>query len=360
MSNNVKKEKIVSFDFIRAVCTIGIVLFHYSFNYIEYNISGSHLVFNKFHNSDWGSFFVAIFFMLSGAVLWYNYGEKINVPTFYFRRYLSIFPMFYLTWIIAYVNKVTGELNGFWFYAGSKRKFIQSVLGIDGYLFDPYTNINYYQVGEWFLGAILILYLLFPVFRLLFKRYEKTGIIFRIIFTAVLFIAYTLNLYHDWFRIHDGKNLLTASMNFWIGMIIMDVYCSFEKKLEENNKKIAGIVAGALVLALVFMLVPVGLKEVMSSTFSGTCIMVAFLYLGKYIMKVKLINITAQKLSAWSFGIFLVHHIILYAFMKQFQGTEVNFLKSCALFVVVMLIISVAGAIVSLWGTIVTKLFRKK
>lgn len=360
MENKIKREKITSFEFIRAICTIGIVLFHYSFNYIEYGISGSHLVFNKYPNGDWGSMFVAMFFMLSGAVLWYNYGEKINVPTFYFRRWLSIFPMFYLAWIIAYVNKVQGELNGLWFYAGSKRKFIESILGMDGYLFDPYTNINYYQVGEWFLGAILLLYLLFPIFRLLFKKYNRIGISIRIIFTIVLFIVYTMNLYYDWFRIHDGKNLITASMNFWFGMLVMDLYIQIRNREKDENRLSYIVMFSGFLLALILLLVPMGMKEIMNSSLVGVCMLAVFMYAGKYIMNNKIVQFLATKISKWSFGIFLVHHIILYIFMKQFQGTEIGFIKSCILFLVVMVIIALVGALLSLWGDFVTKIFRKK
>ncbi len=339
-------KKIRSFDFIRAVCTIGIVLFHYSYNYIEYGIGGNHIFFAKYSNGDWGGLFVAMFFMLSGALLYYNYGEKISVRMFYLKRWLSIFPMFYLAWFFGYLAKVK-EL-GSWLWAGPRRVFIYTILGIDGYLLNPGVNINYYTLGEWFLGAILMLYLLFPVLRLIFIPNKRTGCILRYAFTAVLFVLYTGNLYYDWFAISDGKNMLTCVMDFWIGMLLME----YGKDRFSDFK----VTAVAAVLALVLMFAPLGMKEVMVSTLVGACLMTVFMNLGERAMALRPVNVVASYISKWSFGIFLVHHVILYAFMKQFSGTEVGFIKSIGLFIFILLVIMVVGGVLSKWGSLVSRI----
>lgn len=344
-----KGKKIKSFDFIRAVCTIGIVLFHYSYNYIEYGIGGNHIFFAKYGNGDWGGLFVAMFFMLSGALLYYNYGEKISVGRFYLKRWLSIFPMFYLAWFFGYLAKVR-EL-GSWLWAGPRRVFIYTILGIDGYLLNPGVNINYYTLGEWFLGAILMLYLIFPILRIIFLRHERIGCVPRYVFTVVLFVLYSANLYFDWFAISDGKNMLTCIMDFWIGMLLM----------EYGRERFADfrVTAAAALLALVLMFAPFGMKEVMVSTLVGACLMTVFMNLGELAMNNRIAARIAGCISRWSFGIFLVHHVILYAYMKQFSGTEVGLIKSIGIFIFILLVIIAVGGILSKWGEIVSRFVLK-
>lgn len=350
-----KKEKIQAFDFIRALCTVGIVLFHYSFNYIEYGISGQHLMFAKYTNGDWGGLFVAVFFMLSGAVLWYNYGEKINVLQFYGRRWLSIFPMFYLAWFVGYLLKVQ-EL-GSWLWAGPKKVFIYTILGIDGYLLNPGVNINYYTLGEWFLGAIIFLYVIFPLLRLVFRSWPVIGCVPRYVFTLMLAAVYTGNLYNDWFAISDGKNLITCLMDFWLGMLIMELWNGYIKA-EEKRKLISTVCFGMLTLVLMFA--PLSMKEVMVSTTAAFTLTMVLLHLGELAMKNKVVAFVCGKLSAFSFGIFLVHHVMLYAFMKQFQGGSIDFIKSVVIFIIILLVITVVGGLLSMWGSFISGLFRKK
>lgn len=334
-----RREKEKSFDLIRALCTVGIVLFHYSYIYIEYGILGNHLQFSRYRNGDWGGLFVAIFFMLSGAVLWYNYSDKIKLPMFYLKRFLSIFPMFYLAWVIAYFAKVR-EL-GTYLWGGPKKNLIYTILGIDGYFLNPGVNMNYYCLGEWFLGAILILYVLYPFVRMAFQT-----MIGKIIYTVLLAVAYTANLYFDWFTMSDGKNILTCLMDFTIGMWIV----TYRKQLK--NK---WCLWGSILLSCVLMFSDIPVKEVMCSTLVGMLWFVILLNLSDFLMKGRMMQILVKWIGNSSFGIFLVHHVILYAYMKQYQGTEIGMGKSLGLFFLLFLIIFIVGALLAKWGKIVTK-----
>ena len=121
-----QKKRETSFEFIRAICTIGIVLFHYSFTFIEYHIGGNHLLFQKYSNGDWGGMFVAMFFMLSGAVLQLNYGENLQVGKFFWKRFLSIFPMFYVSWMVLFF--VNARVYGTLLWGGPKWKLICQII----------------------------------------------------------------------------------------------------------------------------------------------------------------------------------------------------------------------------------------
>lgn len=346
-----KKKRIEAFDLIRSILTIGIVLFHYSFNYIEFDISGTHLSFARFINGNWGGMFVAMFFMLSGAVLMYNYGDHMKIGRFYFRRWLSIYPMFYTAWFFAYLQKVQ-EL-GSWLWAGPKKLFIWTILGVDGYFLNPGVNINYYTLGEWFLGAIIMLYVAFPLLRLIFLPMGPLKTWVRYIFTVVLFVLFTANLYYDWHEISDGKNMLTCLMGFWLGMLIIELY----RHIMEKGERFRRIFTLCCALVAVFIMIgPIGeQKEVMISHICGALWMMVFMYVGEYLMKKKPVAFVCSHISKWSFGIFLVHHVILYAVMENFAHGSVDFLQSLGLFFALMALICLVGAVLTLWGGLVSR-----
>ena len=98
--------------------------------------------------------------------------EKIELKKYYEKRFLRIYPMFWIAYTTLflynfYCNKHIPYLNNF--------KLIISYLGMDGYL--SYLIPNFYIIGEWFLGAIILIYILFPVLRYLSNRYPRTYII---------------------------------------------------------------------------------------------------------------------------------------------------------------------------------------
>ena len=375
-----KRVQIKSLDFIRAVCAIGIVLFHFSWNFFEYGIGGDHLVFAQFANGNWGGMFVAMFFMISGALLWHIYGSKISVWRFYVKRWLSIFPMFYLAWAIVYVYKVQTVYNGVCLWAGPKRLLLYTVFGVDGYFMQldptkPGFLVNYYMLGEWFLGAIVMLYVLFPLLRLLFKNKWS-----RYIFTLLLAAAYCWNLYSDYFTISDGTNMITCVMNFWAGMLIMEYWG--RRLLDRESPSAAKtrrVTIAAALLGILIMCLPVsdlisacpGLAEQLSawpvnlyifhwevlvSTLAGACWILVFMDLGEKIMRIGFLNKIFSAISRYSFGIFLVHHVLIYELMEQFKGQTMSLAVSWLAFILVFAIICLVGALLSAWGSFVSRL----
>lgn len=336
-----RKAKEESFDFIRAVSTIGIVLFHNSFNYIEFSIGGNPFVFQKYGNGDWGGLFVAVFFMLSGAVLWYNYEDRLKTGEFYVKRWLAIFPMFYAAWAVQYCRNA--HKFGTWLWGGPKKQFLMTFLGMDGYFM--HRGLNYYCLGEWFLGAIILLYVMFPLLRLLYKNR-----ISRVITTVIITVFYTLNLYKDWFVISDGKNLLTCLMDFWIGMILV----TYKERLKNIT---CVIISFAAMLAV--MTAPVPVKEVMCSTLTGACMFILLMNAAPLVQKYRIPQKFVKMISRYSFAVFLVHHVILYIYMEPYAGTEIGFVRSILMFLFITTVIILTGALLTETVGFATKALRR-
>lgn len=140
-------------NFVRATCALGIVLYHFACH-----TSGTLFPF-RYANGDIGDVIVTCFFILSGFCLYNKYKQVNDLKTFYYKRWHSIFPKFYILWGILYFINVYKK--GSFLYNGSVEKLLYTVFGIDGYLL--YLEKNYYIIGEWFLGAIILLYLFYPL-----------------------------------------------------------------------------------------------------------------------------------------------------------------------------------------------------
>ena len=290
-----KHEKIVSVDFVRAIGVIGIIMFHISCH------TDGHAA--KFllstPNGNWGGIFVNIFFLVSGLVLYHNHSESVELKKFYFKRWKSIFPLFYIVWFYRYIK--TAVVYGKLFYSGPPIYLILTLLGMDGYLAHRFPQ-SYYLVGEWFLGAIILLYILYP---LLLKVVNTLG--YGVLFVIILGCIWIERT--DFFTITISYNLIYCASVFCLGMLISKYQLYKIGKLKILS-----------VLTFVFMLFfPLPLSH--NYTRIIMCISGFFsLYqLGEYFMKAGLINKIVTLISKLSFPIYLVHHFIIIELVAQFN-----------------------------------------
>lgn len=110
--------------------------------------------------------FVTSFFSISGAVLFYNYSKVKSLKIFYFKRWKSIFPSFYICYIYFFLKNVFKYQT--LFYNGHWSRLLLSVIGLDGYLGQIFKT--YHLNGEWFLGAIIIIYIIYPLLSWLMNK----------------------------------------------------------------------------------------------------------------------------------------------------------------------------------------------
>ena len=156
-----KRNNLTSIAFARAICCLGIISFHYSCH------SKNHTtLFYTTSNSSWGFIYVTCFFSISGIVLYYNYPNNISIKKFYFKRWKSIFPAYYLCFLYFYQNNIFKYKK--FFYHGNWKKLILPLFGMDGYLMYKYKT--YYFIGEWFTGAIVIIYYFYPIIVYIFNK----------------------------------------------------------------------------------------------------------------------------------------------------------------------------------------------
>ena len=346
-----KKERRNEYDLIRAVSTVAIVLFHYSFAFIQYGVGGRYIYFMQYANGAWGALFVAVFFMLSGSSLYYNWGDRLTsfkgkggILDFYKKRWLAIFPMFYIAWFIFYMTNAI-SFGRLWNWGGSKANLLLTFLGMDGYFM--YRGLNYYTVGEWFLGAIIILYIMYPLLQLCMKKLP-------VISTILIILLFGLNtarrmipafaLYNEHIVISDNINIITCLMSFWTGMLLAGLGRSIIKKK---------VVIPAVIITFLVIFIPLPVSMLILNQILALCVYIILSYISVCIdihrinRSFKVYDSLVIFFSRYSYAIFLLHHQIIQRGMSLFTGREFTYTLSILYFLLNLAGISCAAVILT-------------
>ena len=205
-----KKKKIFYLDFIRVLSMFMIVTYHFYAHFPENNINGFNTIFS---NGKWGLIGVALFFMISGASLMYNYQDKLDIKQYAQKRFLGIYPMFWIAYILVFIYLFYQTKANIWGLPAYN--MIPTLFAMDGYL-RPYID-TFYLIGEWFLGCIVLIYAVFPILRQCVKKYPKiTFVITTILNLIVLFFIKNA-------KMPINQNFIVSLYSFLLGMYVIKI-----------------------------------------------------------------------------------------------------------------------------------------
>ncbi len=272
------------------------MVFHYHFVLIL----GQYGLLFGFKNGEWGCVGTTLFFLISGNCLARNYGEKLEIKSFYVKRWLAIFPAFYLCYLLVFLghrvilqNPVLEDVEPW--------RMIFTVLGVDNYL--NFVGIrNGALVGEWYTAIILGIYLLFPLLQILYRKSKSFG-------SVLILGLYVLNMMYDWGPFPDDAHLITGISMFWIGMMLYH----FQEKLEKIPWYVWGIVLAA---AIILFTVELPGPQLLRKNVMALCIFIIIMRPGTLIKKE---NPIISFLSKIEYGIYLCHHAVLYVMQSFFN-----------------------------------------
>jgi len=292
------KKRVFGIDLARVICAFGIMFYHYA---VECFGDQSMLY---YANGNIAAL-VASFFIISGITLHMSNRQislslkkdtstgKCELPEFYKKRALSIFPMFYMVFFYLFLTNACVSHTLAW--RGPLWTLLLSVIGMDGYLY--YKVNTYYMIGEWFLGAIIILYVLYPFLLKLMNRIRWLILIPALLSAAVI-------SYFNCFEMNSFHNPLFIVLPFVIGMLI-DKYDLLRNKI---------FLALTVILFIITLFVPLPVHSNFGMLFFGLGIISVCMLAEKVLIKwgpaVKAVNF----LAPLTYPIFLLHHIIITTF----------------------------------------------
>ena len=277
------KKRIYEIDLIRTICCIGIIVYHFACH------TASNLcVLKNTVNSNIGEIIVTVFFIVSGFVLYHSNKEITSLKKFYWKRFKSIFPSFYLCWFIFYVINVIKVRTPF--YAGNPLKLLLTLIGQDGYT--QLRIVNYYTVGEWFLGALIIVYALYPLLLKLHKKNSNLTLLMLIALTSIVHLC-------DIPVISPGfPGICECCLKFYIGILMYE-------QINNINKT---VMLSSIVYVIVYSIININFINTVLDIIYSICIFIILYKLSSNIIgENKLISFIA----GISYQIFLLQHMVI-------------------------------------------------
>ena len=315
------KPRLFYLDSVRAFATIVILLTHYNAIYLYAGIPEKAVISTTVCNLYIGDFGVSLFLIISGASLMYVYEEKLDLKTFYKKRFLNIFPMFWIAYVIAFLLYFYRNGN---IGAAPKRNIIFSILGMDSYLAELGMQ-TFVRVGLWFLGFIIIVYLFFPLLRKGVNDYCKITIVI----VGILYICSVLFLKN---YCNPTIILTTRLPEIVFGMI-------FVKYIKNVNPYVAILSLGVCIANTV-------LKPTFSSniqtTYVGIAAFLVLVFIAKYV-KWKAVKNICSVICKYSYPCFIVHFQILHRVTSHFDIYALTKNQSILVFLIGSCVVAVAS-----------------
>ena len=209
-----KKEHLPLLDIFRITICIFILLFHAQIHNIWRLAENTFF----FYNVKTGAIYMDAFFILSGFLLFYLYGDKFNdfsksFSNFYIKRLIRIYPQ--------YVANTTCSILYGKFY--NLFLILAEVLCIQGFIPQIFSMAG--NDGTWFISCLLFSYLMFPFLGYTVNRIKGTVLPLIFLYGLIVFISAfsaeyklsQLSVYiHPVFRI----------LEFIVGMFVAKIFIS--------------------------------------------------------------------------------------------------------------------------------------
>lgn len=308
-----KKERLFYLDFVRAVALVVIVITHYNAIYLYLPTPAPEKAFitTFVANIYIGDLGAALFFIISGAALMYVYKNECSLQKYYKKRFLSIYPMFWMTYIIDFLLRA--YLDGGIDPTIPKWKIIFSIAGMDRYL-EELIN-PFLCVGEWFLGCIILIYLLFPLLR-------KMVLVHPIILSVIVMTFYVLTLVVNNRFFPIGKNLFVHLPKFVLGML----FVCYIKKI--NVPMLLGAI---FVVVANGILKPALINNTVQVLYVGSAAFVILAFLAERI-ECNPVRYISSVLTKYSYAVFLVHHVVILRLVSRIDLENITRTDSWLLF----------------------------
>lgn len=290
------KKRIQAFDLIRVFACLCVITIHFN-----YNISAGFTLDNTFIPNTYlkgqvylGDIGVCLFFMLSGATQMLSYKEG-NLYEYYWKRIINLFPMFWIAYIIATILDAL-FLGNICFT--NPRLLTVSFFGLDGYYATKgMLSFGCYKLGEWFMGCIVLLYLISPFLYSALKN-KRSEIACWVFFITIYWLVIESKLI-DWMGISNITFFLRVP-EFLFGM-------TFVKYELWKSKNLWGLASFFFIVVVLFYLFPGSATGLTVAIFFCACLFSIFVLLNQK-FPLPGIEKPLSFIASLTYSVFLVHH----------------------------------------------------
>ena len=327
------KKYFIFLDVLRFLAFFLVFFYHFLVRIAENGLASSEAVQKIYEHPNYhvATLAVSLFFILSGAGLMLSAEKTWDIKNYFKKRIVRILIPFYLVyagiWFLMYIWK-SGEI----FEPGiPKWHFLFTLLGMDGYIQEFGISTFSLGIGEWFLGCLVLIYLLFPLLR---KCMMKNSICFMGAATICYFIA-----------VICGNENIPVHMQFMVKLyeFVLGMYWVIQRK--HIGKKVQVF---SVILFFMFVLNPFELpvENGIKITVLAVLLVLSVSNMEDVLEKHNWLKKGLRSFCRYSFEMYLIHHwtIIL---ITQFAAKWINnSVMLVVLFVLEMTIVCLGGRVV--------------
>ncbi|MDR1448504.1 MAG: acyltransferase [Candidatus Ancillula sp.] len=363
-----EQGKLFGIDFVRASAVFLVIIMHYNMVRIAANPADLTLIRpSSIAGVQVGTIGVSLFFIISAVGLTMSFarqnskqGISISLKRYAKRRFMSIFPAFWICYLMVAIFQYVVYSDS-WLHTLTqipKWKFVYTLFGLDGTL-SISGDINFYLIGEWFLGVLILFYLIFPFLYAVIKKCP----ILMVILLFILF-AWRATIYGGNIIPQGGSNdslifrvvciAIYELPSFSFGIYFGLFWNKFSTRLCTTKVKITleSILALiSVVLLVIFVMTGILTPHYAKIVILGVLIFFILFYLGQQLQKFTVIRKISLFIGDRSYYVFLVHHIIIAYLTTRnpafFNYSKIqNYLYFIFTVVVIFIISSIAEVIV--------------
>lgn len=280
-----------------------------------------------------------LFFIISGCGLAYNntFPEitKEKIAAFYKKRVKALYPMYWIAFIVATILSSKSLPDA------PLSHLLFSFAGLDGYstaLGLPYGS--FYKVGEWFLGCIFLMYLVYPVYSFFFLSFPlltmlSTAVVYSIFITRISYIWFFLELPYFLIGMIFVRYFNTAK-DIWLWLITLLLWL-YRLLCSESMHHITYefIFNWTLFLALVFIV------EVLIPKQKYSCGLI-------------------KTIGKFTYPVFLVHHAIISKICSKIDLAFITYDKIIVTYIVYITLSCIAAFILQKVHDYIIDTYNKK
>lgn len=350
------KKRYNFMNVLRVLSMISIVFYHMLFTLYIYGIRQLSSIRFLYENTNMNiaKIGVGLFFILSGCGLMLgSNGTSFDLRNFYNKRFKKILIPFYIVYAGYFIFLLcTSQISLTDPFAGknvSPFSFLFTILGVDAYLDSFGIATCSLGIGEWFLGCLLIMYLIYPLLRkaMVWNKYI-TIVAATIYYVAINILYSSIPAFNS---VPMYTNLVIKIYDFILGMFLATILDKLPRFIS-----IAGLILNAF-----FIVMPIELPGIHSFLIPIECLSVFLLFAGleplftKAQKPMKIVDILAK----YSYEYFLVHHVVIIHLSKIGQNRAFSNINILLLFLAEIVITSVLALLLKLITNGITHIYTR-
>lgn len=287
---------------------------------------------------------VGLFFMISGAGLMSSTAseEHLDLKKYYFKRFVKILVPFYLVyvlWLVVFMLITGSGFADVYTNNAAPWTFIFTLLGMDAYVNSFGLPTFSLGIGEWFLGALVLMYLVFPFLRWALRKNKWITLGGMTVYYIIILATYRFMPFAE---TNPGYvNFTVKIMEFFLGMFLITVI--------DRIPRVAFFVFSVPVIVF-FLIFPttVPLNENLVVLVINLAFFALFAGLEGVFNKIPRIIKFITFLAGYSYVFFLIHHVVIQYMTLQHAGVPFANTDVLILFVEEFVVVAVLTVIVNM------------